>query len=576
MKSFLLTFLLLGLLHASAAEFPYGKAHDYPAFQALDLNQDETLSGGEFDKAGASLRTLDTDENGTLSPEELGGPGPFSGWLRMQTTLRVMDRNGDNALSKTELDNAPFQLRRLEASGNHDGVLTKFEAYDPRERLGGGQTKADPERGVGPMLEYIVNYPRPSKVIQPGSDPRAYKGYFLYTESGVSSDVQVNTGTFLLDHTGKQVHAWKTDRYSPEGCAAYLLDNGHLLRNVAPSDWLDIKDFSVGAHGTVEIVDCDGKILWEHTRQKKGHHALHHDIEPLPNGNVLLLSYEAKTPAEVAALGGKPSKGIRWFEKIIEVKPNLDDGSTELVWEWDVTDHLIQDEHPTLPNYGDPAAHPERLDLNFPPPINRHFHFNSVDYHAGRDQILVSSLIYGEVYVIDRKSGKILYRWGNPAAYGMGSKADQILAGQHDARWMDDPRRPHTGDFTVHNNRAGKLPGATQPGPFAMGVTHSAVVEVKMPAMHDGAYLRADGKPFAGAITWQYKPDPLDSWFAPFMSGADRLPNGNTLIINSHNKRVFEITPAGESVLNFHIPGPGRVFRIYKIPPDHPGLTGRL
>ncbi|MGJ8697681.1 MAG: arylsulfotransferase family protein [Verrucomicrobiaceae bacterium] len=575
----LVGFTLLALTFTpllNAKDFPYGKSHDYPAFQALDLNKDAQLTPEEMDKAATSLLVLDHDKDEILSPVELGGPGHFFGWLRLQHTIRVMDRDGDTALSKSELANAPAQLKRLAAKGDGDGILSKHEAYDPRETLGGGQTKADPEKGVGPMLEYIVNYPRNSKVIAPGSDPRAYEGYFLYTESGVSSDVQVNTGTFLLDPNGKKVHEWKTKRYSPEGSAAYLLDNGNLLRNVAPSDWLAIEDFSVGAHGMVEILDWDGNVLWDYQRHKKGHHVLHHDIEPLANGNILLLSYEAKTPEQVAALGGKKATGIRWFEKILEIKPNLEDGSTEVVWEWDVTDHLIQNDHPDLPNYGDPAAHPDRLDLNFIRPGERQFHFNSVDYHAGRDQLLVSSMNYNEVYVIDRQSGKIIYRWGNPAAYGMGTAADRILAGQHDARWMDDDTLPHTGDFTVHNNRAGKLPGATKPGPFAMGVTHSTILEVKLPSSDGATYPREDGKPFVGEITWQYQPNPLDSWYCPFMGGASRLPNGNTLVVNSHNKRVFEVTPKGEIVVNFHIPGPGRIFRVYKIPPTHPALKRNL
>lgn len=568
----LLTLTLTSIV--SAKEFPYGKNHDYPTFKALDLDKDGQVTVSEIDKAATSLLTLDSNSDGKLSPEELGGPGPFFGYLRMQTTIRVLDRDGDTALSKAEIANAPTQLKRLAAKGNADGILSKFEAYDNRINLGGGQTKANPEEGVGPMLEYIINYPRNSKVIAPGSDPRAYQGYFLYTESGASSDVQVNTGTYLLDPNGKKVHEWKTDRYSPEGSAAYLLPNSNLVRNVAPSDWLDIEDFSVGAHGMVEILDWDGKVLWEYKRHKKGSYVLHHDIEPLANGNILVISYEAKTPKEVAALGGKKATAIRWFEKILEIKPNLKDGSTEIVWEWDVTDHLIQDEHKELANYGDPAAHPELLDINFIPAGNRQVHFNSIDYHAGRDQILISSMNYGEVYVIDRKTGKIVYRWGNPAAYGMGTKADKILAVQHDARWMDDDTLPHTGDFTVHNNRAGKIPG--KEGPFAMGVTYTSILEVKLPSMKDRAYPRENGKPYTAEITWQYKPDPLDSWYCPFMGGASRLPNGNTLVVNSYNKRIFEVTPKGEMVLNFHIPGPGRIFRIYKIPASHPALKGKL
>ena len=60
------------------------------------------------------------------------------------------------------------------------------------------------------------------------------------------------------------------------------------------------------------------------------------------------------------------------------------------------------------------------------------------------------------------------------------------------------------------------------------------------------------------------------------MSGANRLPNGNTLVVNSYVKRIFEVTPEGDLVLDYEVPGPGRIFRVYKYPPDYPGLAGRF
>ena len=52
-------------------------------------------------------------------------------------------------------------------------------------------------------------------------------------------------------------------------------------------------------------------------------------------------------------------------------------------------------------------------------------------------------------------------------------------------------------------------------------------------------------------IVWQYTPSeagflvPMDSnrFYSPFISGMQRLPNGNTLITEGSNGRVFEVTP---------------------------------
>lgn len=390
------------------------------------------------------------------------------------------------------------------------------------------------------MLEEIVTFPRFSENLPPGSQDETYDGYFLYSESGVSSDVQIQTGTYLLDEFGQRVHEWPTERFMPEGTGAYLLENGLLLRQVAPQDWLLMEKFTVGSHGMVELVDWEGTVVWEYARIEVGKHVLHHDMEPLPNGNVLVLSYEAKTPKEVAALGGQSESEIRWFEKILELEPNLSDGSTRVVWEWDSTDHLVS---------GTGDVPKDRLAIDVNGAGERQLHFNSIDYDPEGKRMLVSSLIYGEVLVIDHRSGKIMDRWGKG-----------ILGGQHDARWLDDTV-PHTGDFLVHNNRDGRLEGSGQGGPFGLGAFHSAVLEVR---------LGSEGN--EAEVVWEYEPDPLDSWYGPFMSGASRLPNGNTLVINSYNKRVFELSADREILLDFHLPGPGRVFRVYKLPKSHPGL----
>ncbi|MEM9368620.1 MAG: aryl-sulfate sulfotransferase [Planctomycetota bacterium] len=524
-----------GQLHSAD---PYGAGHDYAVFQSLDADGSGHIENEEREIASRLLGGLDQNDDGELDQTELGGPGPFFGYLRLQTTIRVMDRDGDCKISAIERQQAAIELSRLDENG--DGRLSRVECYDPRTRLGGGQTKANPSEGVGPMLEQIINFPRYSNNIPPGANPRAYEGYFLYSESGVSSDVQINTGTFLLDTNGTQIHHWPTDRYMPEGTGAYLLDSGMLLRQVAPGDWLTMKNFTVGSHGIVEMVDWEGNVVWEYSRRTFGEHVLHHDMEYLPNGNILVLSYEARSPAEVSALGGVSTEQIRWFEKILEIKPNLTDGSTSLVWEWDSTRYMTSED-------GDRAA--GKLAIGVKGAGERQLHFNSIDYHPQRNWILVSSLIYGEVFIIDRATGKIIDRWGKG-----------VLGGQHDARWLDE-NVPHRGDFLVHNNRDGRLKGVEKAGPFGLGAFHSAILEVKLGDQHREA-----------EVVWEYKPDPIESWYGPFMSGANRLPNGNTLVINSFNRRVFEVDPNKMMVLDFHIPGPGRVFRVYKLRKDHPGL----
>src|SRR5262249_21989801 len=93
----------------------------------------------------------------------------------------------------------------------------------------------------------------------------------------------------------------------------------------------------------------------------------HHDICWLPNGNVLMVAWDKKTAKEAVAAGRRPeSAGENELlpDAIVEVKQT---GKTtgEIMWEWHVWDHLVQDVDSTKPNFGEVAAHPERVDINF-------------------------------------------------------------------------------------------------------------------------------------------------------------------------------------------------------------------
>ena len=106
-------------------------------------------------------------------------------------------------------------------------------------------------------------------------------------------------------------------------------------------------------------------MLWDFEYATEEYLA-HHDIAVMPNGNILAIAWEAKTEEEVLQAGRKPEftpKAGLWPDKIIEIKPKGKSGG-EIVWEWHIWDHLIQDYDETKDNYGDVAAHPELIDFN--------------------------------------------------------------------------------------------------------------------------------------------------------------------------------------------------------------------
>ena len=356
---------------------------------------------------------------------------------------------------------------------------------------------------------------------EPGPDGDGPRGLGLTTPNAAPGYVFFNPllshTTYLVDVEGRVVHTWESQYDS--GGGAYLLDNSHLLRGGQEPD---PAVFSGGGQaGRIQEVTWDGEVVWDFVFADE-HHLLHHDLAVLPNGNVLAIAWEAKT-AEEAVLGGRrpeltPEAGL-WPDMIVEFEPKRPDGA-QIVWEWHMWDHTIQDVDPALANYGDPAAHPERIDINgeqdtpqisaaelarlqalgYVPPDaapedlqSDLMHTNAIAYNPILDQIVLSVLRYNEIWIIDHstttteaagreggrwgRGGDLLYRWGNPRTYGRGGEDDQRLFGQHDVRWVGEGT-PGSGRLTLFNNRI--------PSPEG---DHSAVFELAPPMDDAGRYV---------------------------------------------------------------------------------------
>jgi hypothetical protein len=430
-----------------------------------------------------------------------------------------------------------------------------------------------------------------------------------------------STTTFLIDNDGQAVHTWDNEF---GGSADYLEADGTLLRGFRDPQILHFRQG--GVSGGIQEIDWDGKILWQ-WKLGDEKRVLHHDIERLPNGNVLALGWEVKTREESIAAGRRPDAtadlGLM-FEWVVEVQPIRPNGA-KVVWEWHVFDHLIQDRDPALPHHGDPAAHPERLDANAgagepgmsaeeieqlkalgyidadaeADDIRADFlHANAIDYNAGLDQIALSIPTLGEVWIIDHsttteeasgssggrtgKGGDLLYRWGNPENYGRGGDSPKRLFFQHDVRWIPEGWAG-AGNLTLFNNGRDRPDGA-----------YSSVEEITPPLAQDGSYAIAAGQPYGPSDpAWTAKLPP--DRFAPFISGATRLRNQNTFVCAGTDGILLELNPKGEIVWEYRNPYSGNlrmadgepattgsadrpyaVYRATRIPKEHPALVGKL
>ncbi|GAB4277331.1 MAG: hypothetical protein Kow0068_00450 [Marinilabiliales bacterium] len=287
-----------------------------------------------------------------------------------------------------------------------------------------------------------------------------YKGFTLYAPGN-------STTAYLIDMNNSTVHTWSLNHTPAE--KVYLLENGHLLATGRdPSAQLN--GGAVG--GYIEEYDWDGNLVWQY-HYSSSTYCLHHDICPMPNGNLLAIAWEVKTAAEAQAMGSS-TYSERWPLHIIEIE-KTGTYSGNIVWEWHLWDHLIQDYDSSKPNYGVVADHPELMDINNidgtgskPPPTGGDWlHTNHIDYNDSLDQICFSSHTLMEVYIIDHstttaeaaghsggnsgKGGDFLYRWGNPQGYDQGTSADQVFYVVHGGHWIDYDL-PGGGDLMAFNN----------------------------------------------------------------------------------------------------------------------------
>jgi len=412
-----------------------------------------------------------------------------------------------------------------------------------------------------------------------GSSYKAKKEKSSYMSAGEPFDGYTLFGpeasryTFLLNIDGKIVYWWKSNYI--QGLGMYLLENGNLLR-------LDLSYvhpcFRTGGFaGRVEKFDKKSNLLWEFEYSNEDH-CSHHDIEPLPNGNVLMIAWEYKTKDEAIAAGRNLNNGSSFLtpDHIIEVKPT-EFSSGDIVWEWHVWDHLIQDYDPTKENYGEVEDHPELIDINYDIDysISDWNHINSIDYNEELDQILLSVKFFDEIWVIDHsttteeaaghtggksgKGGDLLYRWGNPRAYRAGTESDQKFFSQHGANWIEKGC-PGEGNILVFNNGVER--------------GYSSVDEIVPPLDNDGNYIYTPGEAYGpDEQIWIYTKNNL---WSTLLSNAQRLPNGNTLICSSDQGLFLEVTPEKDIVWQYknYLPTPFSkdVARIYRYPKDYPGI----
>lgn len=364
-------------------------------------------------------------------------------------------------------------------------------------------------------------------------------------------DTNQNIFTALVTNDYQIFHQW--DHPSAVHSTTYFQNDSTLIVPLVIDN--PIMPITNKPGGRFQKLNWANEVIWDFNFYDTLY-TPHHDIEPLPNGNILVICWEVKSTEEALSMGRQSILNEIWPTMIAEVQPPNGD----LVWKWHLWDHLIQDVDESLPNYGEISEHPELFNINLGGPVSSNngdwLHVNAIDYNERLDQIIISSRHMNEIYIIDHsttieeaashsggnsgKGGDILYRWGNPINYERGTNADIRITAPHAVNWVDE-NYPGGNNILIFNNN---------PEYSNSGIS-SEVLEIQPPIDLNENYFIIENEKFGPEeLFWSYGGD--STFFSGWQSSVERLKNGNTLITVSQQRYIFEVDSSNNIVWECH------------------------
>jgi hypothetical protein len=375
-------------------------------------------------------------------------------------------------------------------------------------------------------------------------EPRkAWNGYVLFTGQ--------DKKTHLIDMNGNEVHQWTQEGFPPVLVAPEQAGGarGHVLLQLAQLPGTHAAGNGLG-NAAIGELDWDGNVVWRWgaaaqtayggadttTNAAPGGSAKqHHDWERLPNGNTLVLANLVH-----------PVQGFKAPQVLDDVLYEVDKQG-KIVWRWTASDHLeefgfskaaLDQLRNAAPREGAKAV--DYLHTNSARALGPNKWFDAGDARFAPDNVIISSRQANIVAIVDKKTGKVVWRLGPdfaPTSAGLPRPVDQLI-GQHDPHLIA-PGLPGAGNLIVFDNQGEAGYPLVSPGMFP----HSRVLEID---------------PVKKEIVWEYTAVNSNqtqwSFYSAFISSARRLPNGNTLIDEGMNGRLFQVTPQGEIVWEYVSP----------------------
>lgn len=372
-------------------------------------------------------------------------------------------------------------------------------------------------------------------------------------------DFTAGWSTSLIDMNGSEVRSWQIDPIPAKMLPGGELIGGDYLRE---GDYYECKN--------ITEISWDGEVLWSFRNwdnisgefYSRTHHDFQREGNPVgyyapgqdfvKNGTTLVLSNKNKFVPRISS-----------NELIDDVIYEVDWEGNLTGFEWHASDHYDQ--------FGFSLV--EKIGIYLRPGLGLFekgdwLHINSISelgknkwYDAGDDRfhpknIIIDSRHCNFIAIIDRNTGDIVWRVGPDFGTRCPSKDGKLgqLIGLHNAHIIPDGL-PGAGNILVFDNGGGAGYGLF--GLPNLWRSWSRVVEFN---------------PITLDIVWEYK---SINFFSFFVSSAQRLPNGNTLIIDGYkifessgSGRVFEVTPNKEIVWEYIMPPKEYLYRSYRVSPE--------
>ena len=419
-------------------------------------------------------------------------------------------------------------------------------------------------------MAYPSVYPTGTTIYDP---KKCWNGYTIFQAKEV--------GAALINMNGNEVQLWK----GLHGFPNTILPGGHVMGSTGE------RNTRYGMQDQVDLVqvDWDGNIVWKFNKYEyiedpgeepqwmaRQHHDFQREGNPVgyyvpgmdplvDKGNTMILCHKNLRNEKI-------SDKALVDDTIIEVTW---DG--ELIWEWVCSDHFDEmgfSEEAKNTMCRNPNMKPsgggvgDWMHINCIALLGPNKWFDGGDERFHPDNIIWCGRETNIVGITDKNTGKITWKVGPD--YDTTPELRELgwIIGQHHAHMI--PRGlPGEGNILIFDN--GGWAGYGSPNPGSVTGFQNALRD----------YSRVlEFEPVTLKVVWQYTPveagfiKPVDAnrFYSPFISSAQRLPNGNTLIVEGSGGRIFEVTPEHEIVWEYISPYWGTlmkinmVYRAYRVP----------